>query len=132
MSYVEKAEFRETVEEVRFLTRDRKDKHDALADKFSTFVKEFQEFMNTEIEKCKTELREQIVDTMRDAGAETATHKAEIDQKVEKQADEIKEKVRRQDEENEKRKSAMDSLEGEIKELLTDKRCRNPILDRKS
>ena len=115
MSYVDKAEFRETVEEVRFLIKAGKDQHDALADKFSTFKKESQEFMNTEIEKCKTELREQIVDTMRDAGAETATHKAEIDQKVEKQADEIKEKVRRQDEEYEKRKSAMDSLEGEIK-----------------
>ena len=115
MSYVEQAEFRESLQEFPFLIQGGSDKQDALADKFDAFVKESQEFMRAEVEKYKTELREQIADTMRDAGAENATHKAEVDEKVEKQADEIKEKGRRQDEVNERRKAAMDSLEGEIK-----------------
>ena len=91
------------------------DSHAELAGKFDSFVKESQEFMEAEIKRVTKELREQIADTMRDAGAETATHKAEIDEKVNKQEDEIKDKVKKQDEENERRKAALNVLEAELK-----------------
>ena len=115
MSYVEQAEFREHKEEFRILIGENTKSHDALAGKFASFVKESQDFMEAEIKKVTTELREQIADTMRDAGAETATHKAEIDDKVNKQEDGIKDKVKKQDEENERRKAALNVLEAELK-----------------
>ena len=130
MATVSKAQFDETIQDIRFLIKGEADKHDTLAGKFDKFITESTDFMKNEIEKHKAELSEQIADTMREAGTEAATHKTEIDEKVEKQADEIKGKVKRQDEENERRKAAIDSMEGELKELLTEKnRCRHPVSD---
>ena len=114
MAPVEKAEFLETVQELRFLIQGSADEHDALADKFGKFVDESRSFMSDEMAQKKEELVAQISDTMREAGAEAAAHKAEIDEK-------IKDKVKKQEEANKDQKASVGTLEAEITELYSDK-----------
>ena len=82
MAPVEKAEFLEAIEELRFLIKTTSDNHATLADKFGGFVKESDEYMKAQMEKAKTDLTEQISSTMQEAGMESARHKTELEDKI--------------------------------------------------